>query len=126
MAAARTALPPELWNRIDEPLVFKPLTPEDVGKIAKLMLNGLIKQIKHEKEIEIIVDDSVTGYLVLQGGYDAQLGARPMRRTISRLIEGPLSRMILESGTERTDAIHIKIDNNELDFFYESLTPAGE
>ncbi|MBN2802820.1 MAG: ATP-dependent Clp protease ATP-binding subunit [Deltaproteobacteria bacterium] len=115
-SAARAALPPELWNRIDEPLVFSTLTSDDVAMIAKLMLDNLSRQIKNEKNINILIDDAVIDYLVECGGYDVELGARPMRRTISKLLEAPLARIILERGGEE-GTIEIKMDGDVPDFF---------
>ena len=113
--AARAALPPELWNRIDEPLVFQPLSEQDVAKIANLMLQKLRKQIYREKEITLAIDKDVTDHLIAGGGYDMQLGARPMRRTISRMIEGPLARIILGESA-RGDTIEVSVTDNELSF----------
>ncbi|MBN2718831.1 MAG: ATP-dependent Clp protease ATP-binding subunit [Deltaproteobacteria bacterium] len=113
--AARVALPPELWNRIDEPLVFQPLTEQDVAKIAELMLEKLGRQIYLEKEITLAIDDDVIDHLIAGGGYDIQLGARPMRRTISRMIEGPVARIILGESL-KGDTIEISTSKNGLEF----------
>ncbi|MBN2530633.1 MAG: ATP-dependent Clp protease ATP-binding subunit [Deltaproteobacteria bacterium] len=113
--AARAALPPELWNRIDEPLVFEPLTQNDVARIARLMLNKLAKQIYREREIALAIEDEVIDHLIVGGGFDMQLGARPMRRTISRMIEGPLARIIL-GESNKGDTIEIAVNDEELYF----------
>lgn len=122
ISAARIALPPELWNRIDEPMVFHPLTQAEVAQIAKLMLHKLTGQIQKEKEISLVVSHDVIDYLVEQGGYDVQLGARPMRRTISRLIEGPIARIIL-GQSQRGDSIHVSVLDGELTFQNIPLCP---
>ena len=115
IGAARAALPPELWNRIDEPLVFAPLREDDVANIAVLLLEKLAAQIYKEKEISLAFDNNVIDHLIVSGGYDMQLGARPMRRTISRLIEGPLARIIL-GDSDRGDTIRIGVENEALCF----------
>jgi ATP-dependent Clp protease ATP-binding subunit ClpA len=105
LEAVRAALPPELWNRIDEPLVFAPLEREQIAEIAHLMLKQVAEQILEEHEIAFRVGDGTVETLIRCGGYDPDLGARPMRRTIQSLVEGPISNMILRGEAKRGDAI---------------------
>jgi ATP-dependent Clp protease ATP-binding subunit ClpC len=105
LQAARRALPPELWNRIDEPLFFGPLSRTEVGEIARRMLSGVANQLRERQGVELRVDDTAIDSLVELGGYDAELGARPMRRVIGRLVEAPLAAAILGGEIERGDAI---------------------
>lgn len=112
LSAARSELPPELWNRIDEPLVFHPLSKAEVTQIAALMLRNLSEQIQKERDISLYIDGAVVEYLVEKGGYDVQLGARPMRRTISRLVEGPVARVILGKSA-RGDRIQVTVDEGD-------------
>jgi len=114
--AARSALSPELWNRIDEPLVFEPLTRDDVAQIAALMLRRLAARVMEERQISLTFGDGVVPFLIDAGGYDLQLGARPMRRTIARLVEGPAARLILETGKEG-GGIRVAVEENELRFY---------
>jgi ATP-dependent Clp protease ATP-binding subunit ClpC len=105
LEAVRAALPPELWNRIDEPLVFAPLEREQIAEIARLMLEQVAEQVLEEHEIVFRVGDGTVETLIRRGGYDPDLGARPMRRTIQSLIEGPISKMILTGEAKRGDAM---------------------
>jgi ATP-dependent Clp protease ATP-binding subunit ClpC len=114
-SAARAELPAELWNRIDEPLVFAPLTSKEVAQIAGLMLTGLGRRLEKERKIALDADEKVINHLVDSGGFDATLGARPMRRTISRLIEGPVARLILETDSAMK-AIKIRCSDGGLKF----------
>jgi ATP-dependent Clp protease ATP-binding subunit ClpC len=105
LAAARRALPPELWNRIDEPLFFGPLSTDEVAEIARRLVAGVTRQLRERQDVELRVDPSAIDALVALGGYDADLGARPMRRVIGRLIEAPLAAAILSGGFSKGDRI---------------------
>ena len=84
---------PEFLNRIDEIIVFHSLTQEDVKRIVDLMMVRLTEQLK-AKDLEIELSDAAKGFLA-EKGYDPSLGARPLRRTIQRLVEDPLSEKLL-------------------------------
>jgi ATP-dependent Clp protease ATP-binding subunit ClpC len=105
LAAARRALPPELWNRIDEPLFFGPLSRDEVGEIARRMVASVVQQLRERQGVELSVDATAIDALVALGGYDAELGARPMRRAIGRMLEAPLAASILGGDFERGDRI---------------------
>ncbi len=101
LGAARRALPPELWNRIDEPLYFTPLEHADVVEIARRLLAGVTRTLLAERGVELVVDASACEALARAGGFEASLGARPMRRTIGRLVESPLASRLLSGEIER-------------------------
>jgi ATP-dependent Clp protease ATP-binding subunit ClpC len=84
---------PELLNRIDDVIVFKELTVEDVKLIAELLLNRVREQLK-DHDLRLEVKDAAMKILIKEG-FDPSLGARPLRRAITRLIENPLSEAIL-------------------------------
>jgi ATP-dependent Clp protease ATP-binding subunit ClpC len=105
MEAARRALPPELWNRIDEPLFFGPLSRDEVREIAGRMVAGVVRQLRERQGVELSVDASAIDTLLTLGGYDAELGARPMRRAIGRMVEAPLAAAILGGDFQRGDRI---------------------
>src|SRR5690606_3784938 len=96
LEAARRQLPPELWNRLDERLVFRPLQTSEVSRIARLLLDESAGRLSREKGITYRVDADVIEHLLANGGYDPLLGARPMRQAIQRLVEAPLADAILE------------------------------
>lgn len=85
---------PEFLNRIDETVVFHPLSHENIKDIAKIQLNTLSKRLK-DVDLEVSVADNVYDY-VAKVGFDPVFGARPLRRAIQNEIEDPLSKMILE------------------------------
>ncbi len=119
-AAARKALPPELWNRIDERCAFRPLAHLDVARIANLMLAESSKRLASEKGIEYVAGDDVVGLLLEKGGFDPSLGARPMRQTVQRLVEGPLAERILSGEFAQGDRVRVAVAAGQLAFMREA------
>ena len=109
--AARAALPPELYNRFDEVLVYRPLERTQVERIAELLLADLASTLR-ERGIALDVASGVVAALCDAGGFDPELGARPMRRTIARLVEAPLAELILSRDLARgsTAAVGLATD----------------
>jgi ATP-dependent Clp protease ATP-binding subunit ClpC len=105
--AARSALRPELFNRLDEVLYFPRLSRADVRRIAAGMLEQVADTMRREQGIELEVHDSALDALVDAGGFDAELGARPMRRTIGREVETPLATRILEGSLGVGDYVRL-------------------
>ena len=92
---ARTAFPAELWGRLDEKLVFAPLAREEVSRVAQLLLADSSRRLWDERRIAFRTGPGLVEHLITAGGYEPQLGARPMRQTIQRLVESPLADAIL-------------------------------
>ncbi len=92
---ARAALPPELWGRLDEKLVFAPLARTEVARIAELLLAGSSRRLWEERRIAFRAGPGLVEHLIAAGGYQVALGARPMRQVIQRLVESPLADEIL-------------------------------
>lgn len=114
LGAARAALPPELWNRIDEPLYFQPLDRDTVARIAERMVREVVEVVRARHAIEIEIDASVCDALVAAGGFDPALGARPMRRTVGRLIEARLAQAILSSEIGRGDRVLLRGEHDRI------------
>ena len=108
LEAAQRALPPELWNRIDEPLWFGSLGRAEVAVIARRLLRGLTALMKREHELELVIEDTAIDALVAAGGYDAALGARPMKRIIGRLVEAPLASAVLAREVVAGDVVRLR------------------
>ena len=115
-AAARKALPPELWNRIDERLPFRPLREVEVARIATLLLTESSKRLATERGIEYVAGEDVVGHLLKSGGFDPQLGARPMRQVVQRLVEAPLAERILSGEFVAGDRVRVAVQNSQLAF----------
>ncbi len=109
-AAARAALPPELYNRIDEVLAFAPLGRTEVAEVARRMLRSLGEDLMSARGIALDVSDGAIEALLSEGGFDAELGARPMRRAIARLVEAPIAEMLLRGELERGDVAIVDVE----------------
>jgi ATP-dependent Clp protease ATP-binding subunit ClpC len=118
--AARQALPPELWNRIDERLPFRPLAEAEVARIAHLLLAESSRRLATEKGIEYVADPEVVSHLMKAGGFDPKLGARPMRQVVQRLVEAPLAERILAGEFMAGDRVRVAVQAGELQFLRES------
>jgi ATP-dependent Clp protease ATP-binding subunit ClpC len=114
-AAARAALPPELYNRIDEVLAFAPLGRADVAEVARRMLRALGQELARARGMQLDVTDAAVEALLDSGGFDVELGARPMRRAIGRLVETPIAEMILKGELERGDVALVDAENGDVD-----------
>ena len=116
VSAARRALPPELFNRIDEVLPFAPLTRDDVRKIGRKLCRGLADEIELSRGIALCICDSAIEVLLDQGGFDPELGARPLRRMVARKIEAPLAEAILSGELSAGDSWMVEGEGSELVF----------
>ena len=114
IAAARAALPPELYNRLDEVLAFAPLTKSDVTEVARRMLAALGGDLERARGVRLDVSDGAIQALLEQGGYDPDLGARPMRRAIGRTVEARIAEMLLRGELVRGDVALVEVDEGEI------------
>jgi ATP-dependent Clp protease ATP-binding subunit ClpC len=105
---------PEFLNRIDEVIVFHSLTQADVKQIVDLMMKRVTEQLK-TKDLEIELTDAAKTILAEQG-YDPSLGARPLRRTIQRLVEDPLSEKLLWKEFRAGQTIIVDARDGEIVF----------
>jgi ATP-dependent Clp protease ATP-binding subunit ClpC len=109
--AARRALPPELFNRLDEVLAFAPLTREDVAEVARRILKSLALELERARGVKLDASDAAVEALLDAGGFDPEMGARPMRRAIGRHIEAPIAEMILKGQLARGDVATVDVEN---------------
>jgi ATP-dependent Clp protease ATP-binding subunit ClpC len=105
---------PEFLNRIDEVIVFHSLVQEQLKQIVDLMLDKVYHQIKGQG-MNIEVTEEVKDILVKEG-YDPTFGARPLRRTIQRLIENPLSELLLKGDFKEGDTILVTTEEGRIVF----------
>ncbi|HUI75450.1 MAG TPA: ATP-dependent chaperone ClpB [Candidatus Acidoferrum sp.] len=108
MEALRAAFRPEFLNRIDEIVIFNPLGKEQLESIVGLLLKS-VEKLLAERRITLELTPEAKA-LVLQEGFDPAYGARPLRRTIQRLIQDPLALQILEGAILPGD--HVKVDRD--------------
>ena len=114
MEELRKFFRPELLNRYDEVVIFRPLTKEHMLEIVDLQMNILKKQL-YEQNIAINVTPVAKAYLT-EIGFDPVFGARPLRRTIQREIENPISTYLIKSELAAGDTIDIDYDGQKLLF----------
>jgi ATP-dependent Clp protease ATP-binding subunit ClpB len=108
MGVLRSHFRPEFLNRIDDIIVFHRLEPEHMRSILDIQLERLNRLMK-SKEIEIKLTDDAKDEIA-RHGYDPVYGARPLKRTIQRLLINPLSQMIIESKFGANDKIEVYLD----------------
>jgi ATP-dependent Clp protease ATP-binding subunit ClpC len=114
MEVLRQSFRPEFINRIDEIIVFRALTDTQLADITRMLVDCVARRI-HAQGIELeFTDDAIQ--LLAREGFDPEYGARPLKRTIQRLIENELSRKVLSGEIEPDDKVTIDVLEGELRF----------
>jgi ATP-dependent Clp protease ATP-binding subunit ClpC len=113
-SALKEHLLPELRNRIDEVIIFHPLTREHLKSIVELLIREVEKRLS-ERNVELEVNDEAKTWLV-QKGYDPVFGARPLRRAVQKYVENPISTRILQGEFKEGDTIAIGLKEDSLSF----------
>jgi len=108
----RRTFRPELLNRIDEIIVFQPLTEAEIEQIVDLMLHRVQKQLA-ERKIALQSTESARAHLAKEG-FDPEYGARPLRRTVQRLVENPIARGLLQGEYREGDTIILDVEDDKL------------
>ncbi|MEW5854847.1 MAG: ATP-dependent Clp protease ATP-binding subunit, partial [Myxococcota bacterium] len=126
LEAARKAMPPELWARIDERVVFHPLTAPDVEQIARQMLAESARRLELERGIHFSAGDDVIAHLMAQGGYNARLGARPMRQAVQRHVEAAVADGILAGRFKEGDKVRVLVEDGKVRVTREAATAEAE
>jgi ATP-dependent Clp protease ATP-binding subunit ClpC len=116
LKSAREHFPPELWNRIEERLVFQKLTREQLRAIARLELKKSSNALLEGRGISYQAAEEIIDYLLEHGGYEPTLGARPLRQTIQRLIEGPIAAAILKGQFKTGETVEIALEGEKVSF----------
>lgn len=112
--ALREKFKPEFINRIDEIIMFKALTHDELAQIVDIQTTALKKRLSAQ-DMEIIITDNAKKFLADEG-YEPLYGARPLRRVIRNYLEIPLSTKILENEFSKGDKITVDFENNEIIF----------
>lgn len=115
LAEVKRTFRPEFINRIDEIIVFHPLTEENLSAIVNLLLKDVEKKLEHFN-VSLEISDSAKK-LLIKDGTDIEYGARPLKRVIQKEIEDPVANLILEDGLEGKSVLQINPDDkNKLTF----------
>ena len=110
--ALKQIFKPEFLNRIDEVIVFTELSKPELKKIIDLMLKDVISKIE-SKDMNITISEDVKD-IILEQGYSSQYGARPLRKTIQRLIENPLTDNYLSGKYSKNTSVNIYVKDNQV------------
>jgi ATP-dependent Clp protease ATP-binding subunit ClpC len=124
ISSARASLPPELYNRLDEVLVFAPLARSEVAEVARRMLANLAEELMRARGVRLDASEAAIEALLDAGGFDPELGARPMRRAIGRFVEAPIAEMILRGELERGDVATVDAEGGQI--VVDAVRPRGE
>lgn len=111
MAELKKAFRPELLNRIDEKIVFQPLSEDDIIKIVDIELNHMVSRIE-KKGYKISIDMSVKKFLA-ENGYDKDYGARPLKRAITTHVETPIAKFLLSKNLKPGSTLKLKFDDKQ-------------
>jgi ATP-dependent Clp protease ATP-binding subunit ClpB len=121
MAVLRDHFRPEFLNRIDEVIVFRPLTEEQLIAIVDIQLERLKRRLR-DRRVDLVVTDGARK-LLAQRGWDPVYGARPLKRSIQRMVQDPLAMMLLEGKFGEGDTITVDVKGGDL-FFDKAAAPA--
>jgi ATP-dependent Clp protease ATP-binding subunit ClpB len=123
-AALRDAFKPEFLNRVDETIIFNNLGRDEIKSIVDIQLKRLRQNLAQRKMALEITERAKA--LIADKGYDPVYGARPLKRTIQRLIQDPLAVKILEGEFKEGDSVKIDAQHDELVFTQGTAAPSTE
>lgn len=115
MEEVKRMFKPEFINRIDEIMVFHPLTEKDMKQIITLLAKNLCERCKTQMDIDLTFTSSLKEHLVKKYS-DLKMGARPLKRAIQNVVEDELATAILEGRVKRGDVVHAGIKNDKITF----------
>jgi ATP-dependent Clp protease ATP-binding subunit ClpB len=110
----RSQFRPEFLNRVDEIILFHPLSREEMRSIIDIQLRGLTKRLE-DRKIHVELSDRAKDLLIAEG-YDPTYGARPLKRTIQRRILDPLAMRVLQGDFREGDTVRIDVSGGDLEF----------
>ncbi|KAG2487646.1 hypothetical protein HYH03_013784 [Edaphochlamys debaryana] len=124
MDQVRKHFPPEFLNRVDEFIIFEPLTQHQIRSVVLLRLVGLVQRLK-DKKIRLVLADSAVGHLAAKG-FDPIFGARPVKRAIQREVETPLAQALLRADFEEDDTIFVSASEDGESLLFRRVRPGED
>ncbi|HEY4462270.1 MAG TPA: AAA family ATPase, partial [Streptosporangiaceae bacterium] len=112
MGTLRTGFKPEFLNRVDDIVLFKPLTQAEIEQIVELMLGDLRERLS-EQQVKLEISDDALRFIARQG-YDPVYGARPLRRYIAREVETRIARALVTGDVAGGAVVRVGVANGEL------------
>ena len=112
MNVVRGHFRPEFLNRLDEIIMFKPLTKDNIGNIITLMMSDLNDRLK-DRELSVELSEAATAFIV-EHGYDPVYGARPLKRFLQKHVETLSAKLILADEVQMGDVIYIDVEEEQL------------
>jgi ATP-dependent Clp protease ATP-binding subunit ClpB len=119
----RRSFRPEFLNRIDDIIVFRPLTQEQLRRIVELQLDR-VRAMLAERDIALKLTPEAE-LVIAEDGYDPAFGARPLKRSIQRLVQNPLAVLLLEGAFEDGDTVLITVAPGEKELHFERQVDAA-
>ncbi|TPR40693.1 ATP-dependent chaperone ClpB [Apilactobacillus micheneri] len=110
----KTSFKPEFLNRIDDVIMFKPLSMDDVKLIVKKLVDKLSLRLQ-DQQIKIEISDESLDWIA-KNGYEPQYGARPLQRFVTRYVETPLAKLIIGNKIKPKSTVNINLDGDKLSF----------
>jgi ATP-dependent Clp protease ATP-binding subunit ClpB len=121
MELLKKTIRPEFLNRIDEVIMFRPLSREEIRKVVDIQF-GILKQRLAENGIQVEAEPQVLNFLS-DLGYDPTFGARPLKRVIQQKVMNPLSKEILAGKINKDGLIMLTMENQEIQFINMNQIP---
>ena len=114
MELLKKTIRPEFLNRIDDIIMFSPLTEPEIRQIVRLQIDAIVRRLRSQ-EVSLTVDESAVG-LIASAGFDPEFGARPVKRALQRLLLNDLSRALLGGTVDRRRPIRVTAHGDTLEF----------
>jgi ATP-dependent Clp protease ATP-binding subunit ClpB len=114
MNLLKNTIRPEFLNRIDETIIFEPLTREQIADIVKIQMKGINKTLS-EQNIEIVLTDEALNWIA-DAGYDPEFGARPVKRVIQKELLNKLATELISGRLGKKPQITVKVSDGQLTF----------
>ncbi|GAF35381.1 ClpB protein [Lentilactobacillus farraginis DSM 18382 = JCM 14108] len=118
----KASFKPEFLNRIDDVIMFKPLSRSDIAKIVQKLIDQLSVRTRAQ-DISLSISDQAKQWIA-KNGYEPQYGARPLQRYVTNVVETPLAKMIIGDQIKPHSIVHINLENDQLSFVSEQVAAA--
>src|SRR5260221_10094944 len=105
---------PEFINRIDDVIVFHPLSHEELSRVCRLLIDDVNATLRY-KNVTVTIDDEAIEWLLSKAGEDPHMGARPLRRAIQKYVEDRISESLIVDRDEKIEGFTVTVTDGELD-----------